>query len=620
MKNTSFFLNIIFIFAVSLFVFHNPVQSEAAVIQEKDGPLVKTRNNYFSIPFEIKPESTKELPREVELTYSTDRGMSWLSGGRVSPESRQFLFRAPSDGEYWFNFKTYGSDGNVKQPNQRGPMLRVLIDTVPPQLQVSGEQKSTGEVHLKWSIEDTNLPRRTPKVQLSYYVPSRDSLNFFNWKPLAIDPMSVETVENRHTGEVIFWPEHEAVSVEIHAEIVDSSGNREMQSRTLTLNPTLSRVDGNLLSKSMESQKNALNPTPQGSRAVALTPPKPIKLNPTIRPQTTLSLAGTTGPSTSESVEPLEEKAAENKILTVVDFGNAMRQQAATKAKKGGGSVAKAAVDELEIVGFATPLPMYGSNAAANSETEETAVEKANSGDELILGAPLFYDDYFGAGPENAAETRKTIAPEDFQEPPLSLDDLAKIEPVMSVPRPRYESGPDALELNLDLEIEPELPPAVEPEEPVAAEEPELVEIPEIVEPQEEAIPEPVSEPEPQAQPQSEPKEIVQKAVPEMGTVLKISKVSLLSREATNQILVKWDADPKSWTAAKDVKIHLLRGRTPEGPWTPIAKDLKNTGSYSWNVSREDRLPFYVLLQGEGSENRSAIDATQHPIRLPESR
>ena len=83
----------------------------------------------FTIPFEIG--GSAHAIREVELLVSQDRGRSWNIVARQPVETGKFAFRADSDGEYWFAFRTITSAGTPNSMTGH-PELRVLVDTGNP--------------------------------------------------------------------------------------------------------------------------------------------------------------------------------------------------------------------------------------------------------------------------------------------------------------------------------------------------------------------------------------------------------------------------------------------------------------------------------------------------------
>ena len=104
-------------------------------------PLIPVNVPHFTIPFEVGGSATAF--REVELLVSKDRGRHWQSVARQPVESGKFAFRADSDGEYWFAFRTATFPGNTV-PVGGHPQLRVLVNTATPEVVLPSQQTETG--------------------------------------------------------------------------------------------------------------------------------------------------------------------------------------------------------------------------------------------------------------------------------------------------------------------------------------------------------------------------------------------------------------------------------------------------------------------------------------------
>ena len=576
-------------FRIIAFVFVSVAASFAfgeVAAPPKDAPRFPTRNNFFTIPFEIKVNDTSELPAEVELTYSTDQGMNWFPYGRVQPDKKQFLFKSPSDGEYWFIFKTYGQDGLVKETRRRGPMLRVLVDTTPPKLTLAAEQKSTGEIVIQWSVEDANLARKSPQLQISYSIPDQKSNYLSNWKPVAVDPLKVQTEESKHKGELVIWPERDAVSFEIQAEISDAAGNREMQSRTVSLAVTEKADDANVLTESMLAKRNqpaeiafkpaptfaSIAPKPSTEKAaisadvkqatVSLTPPRPLVSTPTsssqVRPQIPVRIP---------------DLAAINKAVN----------------EKNVDKPTDAAVATSPIPNFDFTLPAssgQGKDAVVVGPIlfPEDAMKSAGDGETFVVGSPQ-------EAVSPASKIGSDLSRDSFELPLEEQNALSEAGesidgPKLSVPNPKNDW--------ID-----EIPPPIF--EGTQNEAPEKTgETPDVSE-------------------QTETEQTPETLMKEPEAFIRITKVSHLRGLKLSQVVVKWETDETSWTGKDGAKISLFRGSSQEGPWTPIAVDQKNEGSYAWTVSQEDRSPFYIFLQCEeaGESKEVVSDLTMQPIQLP---
>jgi hypothetical protein len=108
-------------------------------INDIPAPIV-TRQTVFSIPFTVPLVNSADQPGEVRLLASADRGATWHVTDRVDlrvqrvPYKGAFVFRAPTDGEYWFAIRTVDRLGQMKPDRTGGPELRVVVDTRPPPL------------------------------------------------------------------------------------------------------------------------------------------------------------------------------------------------------------------------------------------------------------------------------------------------------------------------------------------------------------------------------------------------------------------------------------------------------------------------------------------------------
>lgn len=124
----------------------------AAPINDVPAPIV-TRQTVFSIPFNVPVVNAADQPAEVRLLTSADRGATWQVTDRVDMRAQRlpykggFVFRAPTDGEYWFAIRTVDRAGQMKPERTSGPELRVVVDTrsppLRPQSQVNGQNFAT---------------------------------------------------------------------------------------------------------------------------------------------------------------------------------------------------------------------------------------------------------------------------------------------------------------------------------------------------------------------------------------------------------------------------------------------------------------------------------------------
>jgi len=195
------------------------VAAETPLSNETLPAPIATRQTLFSIPFRVdRSERSMQDPVEVQLYVSADHGTNWQLYDRVRPEQARFLFRAVTDGEYWFAIGTRDRSGQLRPERADGPGLRVVVDTTLPELELQAQEGEAGEVIVRWQVTDPYLDLDSLKIQYR-----SDATH--PWQSVAIDRQSVTASGPTRTGEVIWWPEDRPKVVEIRAEVADTAGN-----------------------------------------------------------------------------------------------------------------------------------------------------------------------------------------------------------------------------------------------------------------------------------------------------------------------------------------------------------------------------------------------------------
>ena len=100
------------------------------------------RQTLFSIPFHVEhPDRISQEPVQVQLHVSPDRGVHWDNWRQAPPQKGYFLFKAGTDGEYWFDVRTLDRSGQVRPQGPHTPKLIVIVDTVPPKVQLTARPR-----------------------------------------------------------------------------------------------------------------------------------------------------------------------------------------------------------------------------------------------------------------------------------------------------------------------------------------------------------------------------------------------------------------------------------------------------------------------------------------------
>ena len=222
MRTAQFFISIVSLGAVVLSCY--PLEAQTPT---PDG-LVRTRQQKFAIPFRIDDvANAADLPAEVRLNVSDDRGATWRVEGRWRKDDRrdyrvrQFAFRAPRDGEYWFKVQATDSNGQLS-PASRQADLRVLVDTVQPSLTLSA-RPSGSAVEVDWRFDDPNLDATTFRIQ--YQVADGGP-----WQPVPRAAIQIPAVDpnqpHRRSGSARWNTAVAGGNISVMAMVSDACGNR----------------------------------------------------------------------------------------------------------------------------------------------------------------------------------------------------------------------------------------------------------------------------------------------------------------------------------------------------------------------------------------------------------
>ena len=159
----------------------------------------------------IEPAALQRLnARELQLHVSKDGGATWELSQALPPDSARFEYQAAGDGEYRFAVKTLDGRNQLHPPvGQYETGLIVVVDTLPPLLELSLQQLSPGRVQLTWNAADSHLDVSTLKIE--YQQPGSQE-----WEPVEVSPKA--------TGQIP-WNVAQAGQVKVRGSIADTATN-----------------------------------------------------------------------------------------------------------------------------------------------------------------------------------------------------------------------------------------------------------------------------------------------------------------------------------------------------------------------------------------------------------
>src|SRR6476469_8934633 len=108
----------------------------------------------IKLPIEYK-KPRKEI-RQVLLYVARNGENTWYQEAFVTPDKDSFVYIAKDDGVYWFKMVIEDLKGN-KDPadlTRDPPDLKMVIDTVAPQIRVTNARRTGEEIVVEWAVED----------------------------------------------------------------------------------------------------------------------------------------------------------------------------------------------------------------------------------------------------------------------------------------------------------------------------------------------------------------------------------------------------------------------------------------------------------------------------------
>jgi hypothetical protein len=121
-------------------------------------PIVPSKQRAFKIPFNINPEDRPRY-KQVQLWVSSDGGGRWEKVDTTTPDRPSFTFRAPRDGEFWFAVRTLDTKNRLFPADDVDvePNMKVVVDTVPPQVNLEGLPRRGSIASVRWEVVDDRL-------------------------------------------------------------------------------------------------------------------------------------------------------------------------------------------------------------------------------------------------------------------------------------------------------------------------------------------------------------------------------------------------------------------------------------------------------------------------------
>lgn len=184
-----------------------------------------TPQRNFAIPISIL--SGDQAVVGLNLFVSYNRGQTWERHSQIALAKGAFDFTAQQEGEFWFAVQTVASGGELNPPRVTTPDLIVLVDQQVPTIQASAQDDAAGRIQVTWNATDAHLDSRTLKIRYRALPAGGEQ-----WLEVPGQHPGGEALGPVYRDSLAFWPEGNGTAYELAVTIADSAGN-EATARTL---------------------------------------------------------------------------------------------------------------------------------------------------------------------------------------------------------------------------------------------------------------------------------------------------------------------------------------------------------------------------------------------------
>jgi hypothetical protein len=501
-----------------------------------------TRQTTFTIPFNI---AARGGVSEVQLHVSKDRGQTWAIASRQLPAAKHFVFRADSDGEFWFASQTIDAQGRSLSGDKLTPELRVRVDTTTPKTELSARVGASGEVIAEWQASDSDLVAEA--LTLEYQAAGDE-----RWQSVVLDPAQTKRVGDNVTGVATWFPKtnHRAINLRIVAR--DGAGNVAVLNRGVYL-------------------PSARGKLPEGKS------PAPLDVDPFRRDDLKVS------------DKPPQKWPAENEPVTaqapprVADAFGTFKPVAAPIEKPVATNADAASLERPPVRSFEPTAP----STDAPTSPPTTAIPAQNADAEANVGAshPNVPD---GQQPSFTIKKRFKL---DYDSDNIPVEDIAAVELWGT-----HDGGKSWLKWGADPDRQSPFEIEVEQEGAFGFR---------ILLVHRNGMAGHV--------PRSGDSADIWVGVDATLPVAKFGSVAYGKGANSGQLQIQWTASDE-WLASRP--ITLSYATDPQGPWSPIAAGLANTGQYFWRVEPSVPRRVYLRLEARDQAGNVADDRLPEVIEL----
>lgn len=514
-----------------------------------------SRTNKFKIPFQFDEKELEKLgATDIQLHVSTNQGASWRLHHAVSPDSGKFVYEAAEDGEYWFSVRTLAAGGISYPAGPHEPGLKVIVDTVPPELGLELTETESGQIELRWLAADKHLT--ADSLALEFLEPALQV-----WKKVEVRP----TAQGRTS-----WTVEKAGLVEVRGFVRDEAGNiREVATQTIVagVDPSLNQLrpiaDADSGPKMVSNQ-----PLESGMNSLA----QLIAESKSEKPSSQLFLPAELSTAKTQAETKTVSESAELDVTNKEPAtSSAMDSKTAATATPAEPNVTETAPENaLQTTAQPDRLPDRAPQASLPAEAVKTLTEPPRTKQAgHFVNSLTFQISYEveGAGPSGVSKIDLYITEDGGTQWFHYGNDADLTSPfVVTVPREGDYGFSFRIQNGAGMRATP---------------------------------PQPGDRPE------------IQVTVDQAPPVVELLPVKAIAAPAGHQLKIEWTVEDRQLAAAPIALYHALE---PNGPWKLIDGWVANSASYIWMPTQSLNGPVYLRLDVRDAAGNLTRQESPQPL------
>jgi hypothetical protein len=500
---------------------------------------------------------------------------------RALPHVRGFTYHAPEDGKYCFTVRTTNDDAAPPSFLSLTPQLCVLVDSAKPILQLEPAADAAGRVVLHYDVrDDRRLSQASVRLEAQ--------VNGGAWESIQLDPYQVHD-DLWVRGAATWRPPQLSGELRFRVTASDEAGN-SAESVALLPASSLTTNGGYTPSPSADVASTQISrpfPSNSSSRPIgaqsslsSIDWPAPAVSN------SSPSHRASVGPIAQGSSDPFLQRDSSQRLAPPVhnsysSMESAQRNRTPAHYAADHRGVAPSGANDADARGDASGIsapPLFHQSATAAYATDSES-------DASDLGASGL--------PANAAVRLVNARTFDIE---YDLDDvgawgIAKIEIWGTT-----DGGQSWRSFGVDTDNRSPMRVVVPSSGAYGFR---------IVVDSANALPSPP--PPPGAQPE------MHVAVDLNPPTARLLSAGRFDVDGIEELRIRWQAQDDN---LEDAPIGLFFSSHPDGPWSPIATKLANTGQYAWRLERHVPDRFYVKLEAHDRAGNVTTYRTTTPVVL----